>query len=287
MIPLRDDIPSRRTPAVLFSLIVACTLVFLYQVLLPEERREQLTYRFGLLPARISHVLRDRTIFVVVQESVLRTPYGPVRIEQPAVLSHSELQQLKTRIAYGEVPPGVDFRAFSLRNGALPLLVMLATTMFLHGGWMHLLGNMWYLWIFGDNVEDRLGHGRFFLLYLLAGLGGSLLHLIFNWGTAVPAIGASGAIAGVLGAYLRLYPHARILTFFPPLGIFGLWQVPAIVWLGFWFLLQFFTGTQSLASGGGGVAWWAHVGGFVAGLVLVDVLDPKSGRRAPRREPPL
>lgn len=287
MIPLRDDIPSRRTPAVNFSLIVACTVVFLYQTLLPEQRGEQFAYRFGMLPARVTRLFDGGTIYVVFEESIQRTTYGLVRVQNRDVLSRNQYEQLRTRLEFEGVAPNVRYRAFSLRNGPLPVLLMVLTTMFLHGGWMHLIGNMWYLWIFGDNVEDRLGHGRFVLLYLLGGLGGSLLHLVFNWNSAVPAIGASGAIAAVLGAYLRLYPHARILTFFPLLGIFGVWEIPAIVWLGFWFLLQFVTGTQSLVSGTGGVAWWAHVGGFVAGLVLVELLDPKSARRAPKREPPL
>ncbi len=148
------------------------------------------------------------------------------------------------------------------------------TSMFMHGSWMHIIGNMWFLWIFGDNVEDYLGHGRFLAFYLVTGLAAAGVHLLTNAGAFVPTVGASGAISGVLGGYLVLYPTARVLAYIP-LGFF-LYPVvlPAPLFLGFWFLLQFFSGTVSLlagASSGGGVAWWAHVGGFVAGMLLVHV----------------
>src|SRR6266704_2043502 len=143
------------------------------------------------------------------------------------------------------------------------------SSMFLHGGWLHLLGNMWTLWIFGDNVEDRLGRARYLGLYLAGGFAAALLHIYTNAGSTVPTIGASGAIAGVMGAYFRFYPSARVETLVPPF-IFGPYFVlPAVLFLGWWFLLQFFNGALSLgASGAGfsGVAWWAHVGGFMFGF---------------------
>lgn len=153
-------------------------------------------------------------------------------------------------------------------------------SMFLHGGWSHLLGNMLYLWIFGDNVEDRLGHGKFILFYLGCGWVATLAHGYSNPASIIPSIGASGAIAGVLGAYLIMFPKARVLTLIP-LGFFiRLTELPALFVLGFWFLLQLFSGTAALAGPGGhgGVAWWAHIGGFVAGLlvgVLVKVLPER------------
>jgi membrane associated rhomboid family serine protease len=158
-------------------------------------------------------------------------------------------------------------------------------SMFLHGGWAHLLGNMLFLWIFGDNVEDRLGRFRFLLFYILCGYAATFAHLWANPGSPVPAVGASGAISGVLGAYLVLHPQARIdtLVFF---GFFGrIIQVPAWVFLPIWFLIQFFSGVASLqattAQEAGGVAWFAHIGGFIAGPILLFLLG---GGRRPRRE---
>jgi membrane associated rhomboid family serine protease len=149
-----------------------------------------------------------------------------------------------------------------------PALGSIFTSMFLHGGWMHLLSNMWVLWIFGDNVEDRLGRARYLLFYLAAGVAAALLHIFTNLGSTVPTIGASGAIAGVMGSYFRFYPWAKVETLIPPFFFFDL---PAILFLGYWFLLQFFNGTASLHASGrgfGGVAWWAHVGGFIFGFAI-------------------
>jgi membrane associated rhomboid family serine protease len=145
------------------------------------------------------------------------------------------------------------------------------TSMFLHGGWMHVLGNMLYLWIFGDNVEDRMGHGRFLAFYLLCGVAAAMLQVAFSPGSSVPMVGASGAIAGVLGAYLVMFPHSRILTLVPIFVFVQIIEVPALYFLGFWFLLQLFGGVGSLGRTAdvGGVAFWAHAGGFLAGVVAV------------------
>lgn len=157
-------------------------------------------------------------------------------------------------------------------------------SMFLHGGWAHLLGNMLYLWIFGDNVEDRMGHFRYLVFYLLCGWLATYSHILASTNSTLPSIGASGAIAGVLGAYIALYPRARIVTLVP-LGIFWpLFQIPAFLFLGFWFLQQFLLGTVPGMAGQtaqtGGVAWWAHIGGFLSGLFLVGAFQD------PRRRPP-
>src|SRR5204863_5588398 len=147
---------------------------------------------------------------------------------------------------------------------ALPFL----TSMFLHGGWLHLIGNMWYLWIFGDNVEDRLGHFAYLIFYLLCGLGAGIVHTILNYQTVVPSVGASGAIAGVLGAYVVSYPGAKVLTLIPIFIFVQFIEIPALIVLGLWFVMQFFNGAAALATtsaNGGGVAWWAHVGGFIIG----------------------
>jgi membrane associated rhomboid family serine protease len=158
----------------------------------------------------------------------------------------------------------------------------LITSMFLHGSWSHVIGNMWYLWIFGDNVEDRVGHGRFIAFYLLCGIAAALGQVAVDPTSTLPTIGASGAIAGVMGAYFVLYPHSRVLTLVPFIFLMQVVELPAILLLGFWFLMQLFSaGTIAMttASRGGGVAFAAHVIGFVAGMGGVFVfkkreLDP-------------
>jgi membrane associated rhomboid family serine protease len=147
----------------------------------------------------------------------------------------------------------------------------LFSSMFLHGGWIHLLGNMWTLWIFGNNVEDRLGRARYIALYLACGVAAALLHVYTNAGSPVPTIGASGAIAGIMGAYFRFFPHARVQTIVPPFFFGPVFVLPAVLFLGWWFLLQFFNGALSLGARGegfSGVAWWAHVGGFIFGFIV-------------------
>jgi membrane associated rhomboid family serine protease len=156
---------------------------------------------------------------------------------------------------YGLVPG--DFHAATL-----------VTSMFLHGSWSHVIGNMWYLWIFGDNVEDRCGHGRFVVFYLLCGFAAGAGQILMNAESLVPTIGASGAIAGMMGAYFVLYPRSRVLTFVP-FPLFNVIEVPATFLLGFWFLMQLFNAGAVAATaqaGGGGVAFAAHVVGFIAGL---------------------
>jgi membrane associated rhomboid family serine protease len=148
------------------------------------------------------------------------------------------------------------------------------TNMFLHGGWLHLIGNMWFLFLFGGNVEDRIGHVRFFFFYLLAGLAANLVYFLVDHDSTMPVIGASGAIAGVMAAYLRLFPLARIVTLVPILIFPFFFKVPAYLFMGFWFFMQIFSGTLSLVAmgAGGGIAWWAHIGGFAVGFVLIKHL---------------
>ena len=217
MLPIRDNIPSRRFPAITLALIAANTLVFLWELQLGPRMLERAFVELAIIPVRYS------------------------------------------------IPEIAE--SFSLSEQVLPFF----SSMFLHGGWLHLIGNMWTLWIFGDNVEDRLGRWKYLLLYLASGVAAALLHIYTNLGSQVPTIGASGAIAGVMGAYFRFYPQARVETVIPPF-IFGpYFDLPAVLFLGWWFLLQFFNGALSLgagANGFGGIAWWAHVGGFVFGLVV-------------------
>jgi membrane associated rhomboid family serine protease len=162
---------------------------------------------------------------------------------------------------YGVVP--ADFHAATL-----------ISSMFLHGSWSHVIGNMWYLWIFGDNIEDRLGHGRFITFYMLCGITAALGQIVVDPYSRLPTIGASGAIAGVMGAYFVLYPHSRVLTLIPWIFL-QIVELPAIVLLGFWFLMQLFSAgviaVTASTHGGGGVAFAAHVAGFVVGVVLVFV----------------
>ena len=143
------------------------------------------------------------------------------------------------------------------------------TFMFLHGGFWHLLGNMWSLYIFGDNIEDRLGHARYLIFYILCGLASGLFHLFISWNSTIPTIGASGAIAGVMGAYMISYPRAKILTMIPFIIPYFI-EIPAFFFLGIWFLLQFLSAAGSSAQGGG-IAWWAHIGGFVSGIIFLKI----------------
>jgi len=178
-----------------------------------------------------------------------------------------------------ELSLGRAVDAFTLYWGLVPAAfswVTVFTSMFLHGGLLHVGGNMLYLWIFGDNVEDRMGHGRFLVFYLLCGVAAALAQTITAPDSVVPMVGASGAIAGVMGAYFVLYPKSRIVTLIPLFFFFQVIEVPAILFLGIWFLMQFLSGVGSIVStvGGGpagGVAFWAHVAGFVAGISGVVV----------------
>jgi membrane associated rhomboid family serine protease len=224
MIPLRDDNPSELRPVVTVSLIVICTLMYLWQVSLGPRRGEEIVHALGLIPSAL---------------------FG--------------LQHL---------PPELEL---------VPPSLTIVTSMFLHGSWMHLIGNMLYLWIFGDNVEDAMGHGRFLVFYLLCGAAAAFAQALPDPQSTVPMLGASGAISGVLGAYLMLYPHARVLVVIP-LGFFlQTARLPAGVVLLLWFGLQFLSSVLA-APGSGGVAFRAHVGGFIAGVVLVSFFKRRGFR---------
>ncbi len=175
--------------------------------------------------------------------------------------------------AFVQVFGAIPLRTFRALSGNYPLvpgLLPVFTSMFMHGGIMHLVGNMWFLWIFGDNIEDELGHLPFLLFYLGCGLAAWLAHFVTNPGSVVPAVGASGAISGVMGAYVVRFPWARIVVLVPIIIIFTTIEVPALLMLVYWFLIQFFSGAAEYGqAAGAGVAWFAHVGGFVAGAVLI------------------
>ena len=169
------------------------------------------------------------------------------------------------------IPTHVELGLSGHAGGLLGAVLPLITSMFLHGGWIHVLGNLLPLWIFGDTIEDHLGHFAYLMFYLACGLAAALLHVALNWGSQVPTVGASGAIAGVMGAYLLLYPRARVSFFF---------TLPAWVVLGSWFAAQLFVQVVASAhhADTGGIAFWAHVGGFLAGMVLIKLLPERSGR---------
>ncbi len=156
---------------------------------------------------------------------------------------------------------------------------------FLHAGFIHLIGNMWFLWIFGDNIEDKLGHFKYFVFYILSGIIASSVHVFFNSQSDIPCIGASGAIAAVLGAYMVTFPRARILTIIPIFFFLQIIELPAMVVLGFWFLIQFFSGAVSItgSTSGSDVAWWAHIGGFVSGIILFYIMHILFVRKRVRR----
>lgn len=250
MIPLRDSIPAQRTPVVNYAIIALCSLVFLIQLSEEARGRDTIVPRFGMIPAQITHPGKT----VMLREQLLvQTFAGP-------------------RWAIREVPaPPPPLGAWAT----------LITCMFLHSGWMHFLGNMWTLWIFGDNVEDRFGKWGYLALYLGTGIASGLTHLLSDPASQIPTIGASGAIAGVMGAYFLLYPRSMVATFIPfPLMVVWL---PAQFFLGFWFLIQLFNGWGVALMRTSSVAWWAHIGGFLAGLWITRSLL-KSGNL--RDEPP-
>jgi len=254
MIPLRDNVPSRTRPFVNYAIMATCAAVFLLQL-----SNAELTERLAMIPARVTEGA-DQTL--VRDIDWVRTRAG---IEQREVLRPA-------------LPAWV------------PEWATLLTCTFLHGGWLHFLGNMWFLWIFGDNVEDRVGHGRYLLFYLCCGVAASATHLALSANSSVPTVGASGAIAGVMGAYLVLYPRAMVLTVVPLFFILHMAVLPAWLFLGFWFAMQLLQGTFAIgALETGGVAWWAHIGGFVTGVLGIMLLRNRGLRppvvvRLPRTE---
>lgn len=223
MIPIRDEIKTRRVPYINYILIAINVVIFIYEFI-SGPRLEAIISEFALVPAQIS-----------------------------AGLDVGDMRSI-------------------------------LTSMFLHASWMHLLGNMLYLWIFGDNVEDRLGHLRYLLFYLAGGFVAAFAHWAINPASSIPTVGASGAIAAVLGAYLVMYPRARVYTFIP-IGFFvRLRLLPASVVLLLWFILQLFSGVLTIGAGDmGGTAFWAHIGGFVFG-VLVGLLVKGKGVGTPARQ---
>ena len=194
--------------------------------------------------------------------------------------AHAADAFLKT---YALTPSHIKLALEGHRYTPVQALLPLFTCMFLHGGFLHIIGNMWFLWIFGGNVEDQFGPAGYLLLYIVCGLGSGITQVAFSWGSPVPSLGASGAISGVLGAYLIFFPRSKILTLVPLFILFFTVRVPAAIFIGLWFLLNFLSGLGSLgALHTGGVAWWAHVGGFLLGMLIAGFAKlVGTGRRTP------
>ena len=248
MFPLRDDIPSHRFPVVNYTLIGVCVVIFIVQSGAPDG----LVDRFGMIPARVSHPGKE---LIVSRPVIVQTPFGLQKVIQ------------EQRV------PDSMFHPFTT----------ILSCVFLHGSLMHLLGNVWFLYVFGDNVEDRLGPFAYLLFYLGSGIVASLTHYAFQPESVVPTIGASGAVAGVMGAYMLLYPHAKVVTLIPILFILQMIIVPAPLFLGIWFVIQLAQGTFSMGGAeAAGVAWWAHAGGFAFGFLVAWILKDKHSPQEPR-----
>jgi membrane associated rhomboid family serine protease len=228
-----------------------------------------------MVPIPLTDHIRRRTFWIVTLLLIIANVWAFVHeLSLGRQLNHFILQQGLIPARYSS--PHVLALPFKRTIG--PIFV----SMFLHGGWLHLLGNMLFLFVFGRSIEDRFGHFSFLVLYLSSGVAAAVADILANHGSRMPTIGASGAIAGVLGAYFICYPTARISTLIPLFIFFWKVELPAILLLGYWFLIQFIAGFQMLAiqtAASGGVAWWAHIGGFVWGALLALVLKPlRSGR---------
>jgi membrane associated rhomboid family serine protease len=244
MLPLYDSNPSGRTPWITLLLIAANLVAFVWSINLPPREQIDLIVHRGFIPKRIEQ-LTDPKLVVRVDVS---NPDHPI----------PELQNLQP---------------VALRANPAEILLSFVTMMFLHGNWAHILGNMWFLWIFGNNVEDRLGHFLFGLFYFVGGWLALACQWAFSPESSVPAIGASGAVAAVLGGYAIAFPHAKVKTLVFIVVIITIVDLPALVVLGLWLLGQILNGIGAIGlEMDGGVAWWAHIGGFFAGLVLMPLL---------------
>lgn len=243
MIPLKDDAPRLSTPYITYFLLAANIIVFLFELMVQQGGQRALDrfiFEFGVVPVRLPIVF-------------LNQGYVP-----------------------GDLVYELGTRYVPFTQGIVPIF----TSMFLHGSWLHLIANMWALYIFGDNVEDHLGSFLYLLLYLGSGVAAALVHTAFNLSSSVPVVGASGAIAGIMGAYFVLYPSARVLTLVPFLFVFFVW-LPAWIVLGYWFVAQFLSGAATAIArtqSSGGIAFWAHVGGFAAGAVFIRMFPSRPRR---------
>ncbi len=233
MLPYADDTKTFSPPIWILILIIANVVVFVLSYTAGFEHYIRTIFSYGTIPAR----------FFTSDDSTLQ--YGSV-------------------ISEYMINAGVEIKTFA------PPIITLFSSMFLHGGWFHLIGNMWFLWLFGDNVEDRLGKFMFPIFYIVCGLIAGIMHVMFQHDSTIPAVGASGAIAGVMGAYIYMFPRSTIRTLMGWRFYFRTTSIPAIIYLGLWFLLQLLGG---FAESGSNIAFMAHIGGFLGGLVFAALLQ--------------
>ena len=274
MLPLKDNNPTSRFPIVTVALIAACIAVFIWQLNFPTDRRldeagfgsiDQSALEYGAIPYRITHPdTGDCAVGAAAEPAPGQFQAGVVC---PGTRDFVAAQ------ARSEQNPGSNLGPFRIDQASW--WVTLFTSMFMHGGLLHIAGNLLFLWVFGNNIEDRLGRLRFLLFYLLAGLIAVYAQALIDTSSTAPTIGASGAIAGVLGAYAVLYPAARVLTLIFIIFFVTLIEIPALLLLAVWFVLQFLPALGQVAvdpGGGQGVAYFAHVGGFVFGLAVAGLM---------------
>ena len=284
MIPLKDNNPTSRFPVVTVALIAVCVAVFFWQLNFPTNSTlsaagfgaiDQSSLEYGAIPYRITHPGTGDCAVGAVGQSGGGFEAGVVC---PGTKDYRDA------VAIGRQNPAAQ--PIHINEGVW--WATLFTSMFMHGGWLHIAGNMLFLWVFGNNIEDRLGRLKFLLFYVLAGLIAVLTQALIDPSSTAPTIGASGAIAGVLGAYAVLFPQARVLTLIFIIFFVTLVEIPALILLALWFILQFVPalGQVAVGSGGGqGVAYFAHVGGFVFGLAVAALLVRARGREPEPRLP--
>ena len=274
MLPLKDNIPTSRFPVITVLFIAINVAVFAWQISLSDERSsstspatalsaaDEAIFELGAIPYRLTHPGTECSL-------VERGPREIVR-NSPVVCDGSEALR-EAEAAGSEIVP----------LEAPPWWATILTSMFMHGGWLHIIGNMLFLWVFGNNVEDAMGRLRFILFYLLAGATAVYAQSVVDTASAVPTIGASGAVAGVLGGYILLHPKARVVTLVFIVFIVTLIEIPAMILLGIWFLLQFVPALGQVGAdlGGDGIAYLAHVGGFIFGLLLIKLFAARRDER--------
>jgi membrane associated rhomboid family serine protease len=285
VLPLKDNIPTSRFPVITVALIAINVAIFIWQLNFPTDQKldqvgfghiDQSSLEYGAIPYRITHADDRDCVIGGVPDSQGQLEAGVVC---PGTADYDRA------VAIGRE----DAQATPIPIDQAPWWVTLFSSMFLHGGFLHIAGNMLFLWVFGNNIEDRLGRLWFPIFYLLAGLIAVYTQALIDSSSTAPTIGASGAIAGVLGAYALLYPRARVLTLIFIVFFVTLVEIPALILLAIWFLLQFVPalGQVAVETGGGqGVAYFAHVGGFIFGLAVAAVIlsiSRRGGREQPSR----
>jgi membrane associated rhomboid family serine protease len=289
VLPLKDNNPTTRFPIVTVGLIVVCVAVFIWQLNFPENQRlgeagfghvDQSSLEYGAIPYRITHTNAGKCDIGAVSE------FAPGQFEAGVICPGTK--DYDEAVARSQANPSADLGPFQIDQK--PWWQTLFTSMFMHGGWLHIAGNMLFLWVFGNNIEEKMGRLKFLLFYVAAGLIAVYTQALIDPGSTAPTIGASGAIAGVLGAYALLFPKARVLTLIFIVFFVTLVEIPALILLALWFILQFVPALGQVAVGSGGdqgVAYFAHVGGFVFGLAVAAAMLAVIRRRRPEPRLPV